>query len=450
MRYTKKTLLATAILTLACWVNSSAQKVVIDKNIATVGSDVILLSELEGQVMQYRAQGMFAAKDIHCKVLEEMLVQKLLINQAKIDSIEVTQSQVDQQLDQRLNYFISNIGSKEAVERYFNKTMYDIKKDLRDAIKKQMLAQRVQMGLVENIDISPIDITRFYSKIDKDSLPIIPEQYEIQQITMHPERTKKAIYDVKQKLLDLRKRIIDGERFETLAVLYSEDQGSATRGGELGFRSKNEFVKPFSDAAWSLRPGQVSNIVETEFGYHIIQVIDKKDDRLNTRHILMKPKVKPEAIQRTKEKLDSIASAIRMDSISFKHAAYRFSDDKKTYLMGGLLVNPYTNSTRFEKDQLPASEAFIIGRLKEGEVSDPFLSKDQHGKDVYKVLSIKSKIKTHTANIDEDYDVFINMAKKEKQDKILKEWIADKITTTFIKIDPEYGKCEFEHEGWFK
>ena len=446
----KNTLIAIAFIFISANAFTQDEKIIIDKVIATIGSDEILLSELEAQVMQFRAQGQFTSKDVYCKALEEIMVQKLLINQAKIDSITVSPSQVETQVDNRISYFISNIGSREAVEKYFNKDMNTIKNDLMESIEKQMLAQQAQQTLIANVDIAPRDITSFYNKIDKDSLPTITDQYEILQITLHPEETKKAVADVKTKLLELRQRIIDGERFATLAVIYSEDQGSATRGGELGFRAKNELVKPFANAAWSLKKDQVSNIIETEFGYHIIQVIDTKDDRVNTRHILMKPKVAPESIEKTKNKLDSIASAIRVDSIEFKMAAYRFSDDKKTYLSGGAVINPYTNGTKFEKDQLPAKEFYIINKLKPGEVSDAFLTKDEHGKDVYKIISIKAKYAMHKANLKDDYDVLQLLAKEKKQNSILKTWITEKQKKTYIKIDPKYNECDFDYDGWFK
>lgn len=450
MRNIKKAFIALSLILIANNLYSQNQKIVIDKVIATIGSDEILLSELEAQVMQFRAQGLFTSKDVYCKALEEIMVQNLLINQAKIDSITVTASEVSNQVDNRLSYFISNIGSTEAVEKYFNKDINTIKSDLNESIEKQMLAQRAQQTLISGIDIAPRDINTFYNTIDKDSLPTISEQYEILQITLHPEETSEAVYDLRNKLLELRQRIIAGERFATLAVLYSEDQGSATRGGELGFRSKNELVKPFANAAWSMKKDQVSNIIETEFGYHIIQVIDTKDDRVNTRHILMKPKIAPEAIQKTKNKLDSIASLIRMDSIKFNIAAYRFSDDKKTMLSGGAVINPYTNSTKFEKDQLPAEEFYIINKLKPGEISDAFSTKDQHGKDVYKIISVKTKHASHKANLKDDYDVLQQLAKEKKQNSTLKNWILEKQKKTYIKIDPRFAECDFDNKGWLK
>jgi len=287
-----------------------------------------------------------------CEVLENLMTQKILLNQSRIDSVFPSESQVESQLEQRLSYFSNQLGSQKAVENYFKKSIYEIKADLKESLREQIQTQQMQSKITEKITITPSEVKSFYKSLPSDSLPMINLQYVIEQVVKYPPEASQAKFEVKQKLLALRQRILDGEKFSSLAILYSEDPGSARRGGELGFRSRGELVKPFADVAFNLKEGQVSQIVESEYGYHIIQLIEKKDDKVNVRHILMKPTFSPEDEIKVQQTLDSIATAVRQDSITFEKAARKYSDDKKTNLNGGVMVNPQTGSVRFERISL--------------------------------------------------------------------------------------------------
>jgi peptidyl-prolyl cis-trans isomerase SurA len=317
---------------------SAQQRMIIDKIVAIVGESTILESDVQMQYVQMRRQGMISAgKASRCRILEDIMVQKLLYHQSKLDSLPLDPGEVERQLDARLEVFVKQIGSQEALEKFYHKSFLEIKDDFRDDVREQVLAGKEQGNIIQDVTMTPGEVKSFYKKLPKDSIPVIPEQYEIQQIQINPPYSAEAKIAARQKLLDLRKRIIEGERFSTLAILYSEDPGSARRGGELGYTGKAELDKDFARVAFSLRKGQVSPIVETRFGYHIIQLIDRKGDMINVRHILIKPKLSADAIRRANTLLDSIARQIRIDSLSFRKAAFLYSEDKETRTTGGLV-----------------------------------------------------------------------------------------------------------------
>lgn len=423
---------------------------IIDQVIAVVGGEKILLSDIEQEIMRMKMQGIIPDKQERCRILEQMLTQKLLLTQAKIDSIEVKESSVESEMKRRLDYFSRQLGSEEALENYFNKTIYEIKDDLRELIREQLLTQQMRQKIISKVTITPSEVKRFYRTTPKDSIPTIPEQYELQQIMIYPPASDKAKLEVKERLLELRNRVLNGERFSTLAVAYSEDRSSAIRGGELGFRSREELVKPFADAAFNLKEGQVSQIVESEYGFHIIQLIAKKGKQVNVRHILLKPRYSSDMLAQAMTKLDSIATLIKTDSLTFEKAAARFSQDKKSNINGGLMINPYTNTSRFEKEQLLPADFYVIKKLKEGEVSKPFESRDEHANIVFKIVRIKRIIPSHRASIDEDYDIIQTLAKKEKETEIMTDWTTKKIKSTFIRIDKQFRNCPFTIKGWVK
>jgi len=427
-----------------------AQNAVVDQVVAVVGSDAILLSEIEQEIMQMKAEGLPINESTRCTVLENMMIQKILLNQARVDSVFPSASQIESQLEQRLAFFANQLGSQKAVEEYFKKNIYEIKADLKDALSDQIQTQQMQAKISEKVTITPSEVKAFYKEIPSDSLPMINQQYEIVQIVKTPPAASQAKFNVKEKLLELRQRIIDGEKFSSLAILYSEDPGSARRGGELGFRARGELVKPFADAAFNLKPGQVSQIVESEYGYHILQLIEKKDDKVNVRHILMKAKFAPDEERDAIHSLDSLASAIQHDSITFERAARFYSDDKKTNLNGGLMVNGQSGSSRFEKDQLMPVDFFALKELKEGEISAAFESRDDMANVVYKIVSVKRIIPAHKANIKDDYDVIQNIAKQKKQQEFFLNWLDQKKKGMFIRIDPQFAKCSFRGQGWVK
>lgn len=438
------------VLFKAATVGNLKSQTVIDQVVAVVGSERILLSDIEQELLRMKMQGSLSGENDRCILLEQMLTHKLLVNQSKIDSIEVNVSSIESEIDRRLKYFINQIGSEKALESYFNKPMYEIRDDLREVIEEQQLTQQMRQKIIDKVKITPSEVNSFYKNTPTDSLPKIPEQYELQQIMIFPPSSAEAKFQVKEKLLEIRERILKGERFSTLAVAYSEDRASAIRGGELGFRSREELVKTFADVAFGLKEGQVSQIVETEYGFHIIQMIENKGEKVNVRHILMKPQFTSSMTAQAIAKLDSIATLIKSDSIKFEIAAIRFSEDKKSNLNGGLVINQYTNTSLFEKDHLQPSDFYVIRDLKVGEMSSPFESRDEHANVVFKIIKIKRVVKAHTANIKDDYDVIQSLAKQSMESDILKEWIEKKQKVTFIRIDPSFKSCKFESKGWIK
>ena len=427
------------------------QEIMIDRVVATVGDKIILQSDIENQVLQFLSQGIPTTSDLRCEVLEELMIQKLLLTQAEIDSVEVGLSRLESELDRRLMYFVRQIGSEKKLEEFYDKSLLEIKEDFRPLIKEQLTTQIMQSNIIADINASPKAVQKYYKSLKEDSIPLVNTQYEINQILVYPPQNEEAKNAVREELLNLRQRIIDGERFSTLAVLYSEDPGSARRGGELGFRSKNELDPEFAKAAFRLKDdGGISRIVESEFGFHIIQLIAKESNQVNVRHILKIPKVDIKQKIAARNKLDSIRNLINADSLSFKLAALRYSEDDQSKLNDGLMVNPMNASTRFELDALPPQEFNVIKDLKVGEISKAFESVDLNGKIVYKIIRINKIIDSHRADLKNDYGLIEQMAVMDKQQKIIDNWINEKRSKTYIHIDESFIKCEFLKEGWIK
>jgi len=443
-----KKILFSGLLTFLSFASINAQEFIIDRVVAVVGDFTILQSDIEQQYLQYKAQGQ-AVPDMKCMIFKEFLEEKLLLNQAKIDSIEISESNVELQLDQRLKYFINQIGSQEELEAYFNKTILQIKDDFRQMIRDQMLTQEMQSGITGEVTITPSEVKAFYNSIPKDSIPNIDAMVELEQIVVYPKLSEDAVFEVRERLLDLRKRITEGESFETLAILYSSD-GSASNGGEIGYMGKGELDAEYAKAAFSLKKGQVSKIVESQFGYHLIQLIDRKDDRVNTRHILMNPRITPDARKKAVERLDSVLVLVRSDSMSFGVAARYFSEDVNTNLNKGLLVNPYDNSSLFELKQLDSKDYIVVRDLKIGEISNPYEAIDENGKPLYKIVRLKSKTDPHKANMKQDYTLLQNMALADKKQRVIQEWIREKQSETFIHIDEGMMNCDFLKKGWLE
>jgi peptidyl-prolyl cis-trans isomerase SurA len=427
---------------------ANAQKMV-DQIVAVVGDKIILQSDIENQYLQLRAQGISGSADMKCDILNNFLTQKLLVNQAEIDSVVIPETQVEMELNQRLDYFVNQIGSQEKLEEYFNKSMLEIKEDFREIVREQLITQQMQRNIVGEVSVTPSEVKEFYRSLPKDSIPYINSKVEVSQILRYPPYGDQAIYDVKQRLLELRKRIMNGEDFATLAILYSEGP-SAPKGGDIGYMGKGELDPAYAKAAFSLKEGGISTIVESNFGYHIIQLIDRKDDKVHTRHILMKPKISPQAIVETKNKLDSIATLVREDSMTFDIAAKRFSQDKNTFMNGGVVVNPQTGDTKFEMDDFSPEEYRAIRNLNVGEISQPFETVDENGKKVYKIVLLRSRTEPHRANLKEDYIYLQDMTIANKKGKILEDWIADKRKGTYISIDDSFKNCPFLKSGWIK
>jgi peptidyl-prolyl cis-trans isomerase SurA len=420
--------------------NVAAQSMVIDRVVGVVGDFHILQSDVEQQYLQMKMSGMYMESEARCNIFNYFVEQKLLMAQAKIDSIEVGDAMVEMSMEARLDYFISQFGDEKEMESYFNKTIFDIKDDLREAIEEQMLTEQVRNTIIEDVSTTPSDVKRFYRAMDPDSVPYINTQVELAQIVAYPSYSDEAIFLVKERLLELRKRVQDGEDFGTLAILYSEAPEAARR-GELGFMSRNELDKAYANAGWALKAGQVSKIVESSFGYHIIQMVERRGDRANTRHILMNPKADANAKQKAIYKLDSLKTVIENDSASFDFVAKWNSEDPNTSVNGGLVVNPRTQASTFELDQLDTKDYYNIRNMEVGDVSVTFESTDRNHKICYKLLYIKSRTEPHRANLKQDYLLLQGLALQLKNNEVIDEWYNDKKRTTYIKVGDSFKNC---------
>jgi len=431
-----------------------AQEYVIDQAVGVIGSKLIKQSDVENEVIQAKAQGYIAStSDIKCEIFESIMRQKLMVNQAQLDSLPVSDTQVESELNGRLNNYISQIGSVEKLEKYFNKTLSDIKDDLRKSLRDNMLSQMMQNKVVGDIKITPTEVEDFYKSVPKDSLPLINTQVELAQIAMYPAYAEKTILETKEKLLGLRKRILEGTSFQALAALYSED-GTRSKGGDLDFITKAEVDPEFAKAAFALsKPGEVSRIVESQFGYHLIQLIERKGDRVHVRHILMTPKPEPEAVKKVTQALDSIAMFLRKDSLKWDKAVAYYSQDEDTRFNKGLLVyhNPQTQNTgtKFEPENLTTGDFTATKNLKVGEISNAYESRDNKNKIFYKIVTIKSQTPAHRANLKDDYFMLQESANGKKKMVILNQWVSETQKNTFITIYNSFQSCNFNSKGWF-
>lgn len=415
---------------------------ILDRVVAVVGDFHVLQSDIEQQFLQMKMGQAYLPPEVKCEILDYFIGQKLLMTQAKIDSIEVSDGQVELSMESRLSQFISQFGSEKEMEDYFNKSIYDIKDDLRKTMKEMMITQQVEQSIVGDLKITPSEVKDFYKSIPTDSIPYIDSEVKIAQIVAYPPLNEDAEFDVKERLLELRKRIIDGESMSTLAILYSDDPTATSNFGEIGFRNKNELDPAYSDAAWALKEGQVSKIVKSGFGYHIIQSIERRGDRLNTRHILLIPKVDAAAKGKALAKLDSLYTAIKNDSVTFHLAAIFDSEDENTRANGGLVVNQINQASTFKLDELDTKDYYILRDMKIGDISRPYETKDQKGKLCYKIVKLINRTEPHRANIKEDYLLLQNIAMSQKQQEIMKEWYTEKKAKTYIKIDNSFNYCD--------
>ena len=457
MKYIKIAL-AVAAAVLSC--AASAQKYtggLIDKSIAVVGNEMIMLSDIEQEVQMRRAQGLASDRDIRCELLEQMLVSKLFLMQARVDSLTVNQDAVEGDLSNRIDQIRTQLGGDEQVEKYFGKPLYKLREEWRRTIEDQNLTMMMQQQIASKIpEMTPYDVEKYIEKTDPEDLPVVPVKYQLSQICIYPDR-EAANNAVKERLLAIRERIINGEKFSTLARIYSQDPGSARRGGELGMASKSIFWPAFSDAAMSLRPGVVSQIVETPDGFHIIEVLEKKGDMFNARHILMKPEYTSEDREKAFKQLDSLKTEILDSNIPFELAARFYSEDPATRTNGGQMADPNTGSAYFEIDQLKPQDYNAIKDLKEGEISEPVESLDNEGRGgmtggntVYKIIKVDKIIPAHTASFDNDYDLLLSQARSEREMDAIDSFIDEKIQNTYIVIDPMFKDCPFEKEGWYE
>jgi peptidyl-prolyl cis-trans isomerase SurA len=427
-----------------------AKDSIVDGVIAVVGANEILRSDIENQYLQFRSQGNIqgSAEKVKCQILEGLLFQKLLYHQSQIDSVKVTEAQVDAEMDHRMRMFISQIGSPEKLEEYYQKSISEIKEEMRDIIKEQMMVQESQEKITKDVKITPSEVKAFLKKLPKDSIPEISSEIEVGMIMKSPligEAEKQVCID---RLKSFKERIKKGDDFSTLAVLYSEDPGSAKKGGELGMFKRGDMHLEFEAAAFKLKPGEISDIVETEDGFHLIQMIERKGEYINVRHILLQPKVSLASMTRSRNILDSVATLIEQKKMTFAEAVLRFSDDPSRN-NGGLIINPVTGTSKFEASQLDPKIFFVIDKLKVGDISAPVLYKTDRGKEEYRLYYLKSRTVPHKANLQDDYAKIHEMALDQKKMDVMNNWIKERIGKTYISIDEEYQRCPFQR-NWTK
>ena len=391
------------------------------------------------------------ADEVRCSILENMLYQKLLLDQADLDSVEVTEKQVDAEMERRLAYFIQQIGSKEKLEEYYKKSMADIREEMKEVITEQMMTDQVQRGLTANVMITPSQVRKWFRSLPKDSIPMVEPEVSIGQIVRQPEIDMAQKIAIKEKLRALRKRILDGETFSTLAILYSEDPGSAKKGGELGLYGRGELYPEFEAVAFQLEPGEISEIVETKAGFHILQLIERRGEYVNVRHILLRPKVSPIELARAAQFLDSVAQLIKSDSMTFEQAVRRFSDDPGR-INGGMIMNPMTGTNRFTYEELNTDPKlfFVVDKLDVGELSQPVSFQTEDDTEAYRLLYLQSRSQAHRANLDDDYNKIQDWALEAKKAKHISEWVQGKAEKTFVRISSEFRDCSFQNKWKIK
>jgi peptidyl-prolyl cis-trans isomerase SurA len=433
-------------------VNTYPQKLV-ESVAGVVGNEIIYLSDIENNVAQQIMSGDRSPEStLRCLIYEDQLISKLFLDQARLDSVEVSDDAVESNLNMTLNRYIATIGSEKALEDYFKKSMIEIRRDLKKSMIDQQRISEVQSNLAKDITVTPAEVKRYYDGIPKDSLPKVPAMVEISIIQLDPPDNEQNKAEARQRLLELRSRILAGESFSILAVLYSEDLESAKKGGEIGYSARGELEKPYADAAFSLSKNTVSRIVESRYGFHIIQLIDRMGDMVNTRHILIKPKVKPEESLKAMARLDSIADFIRKDSITFERAAMRYSTHKDSRINGGKYVknDPESRVDWFTLEELDQETYKKVRDLKIGEISEPFRTTDENGNTVFRIVKLDNQTPAHIADIKTDYQVLYNNALLQKRTKTYQTWIDKKIGITYIRISDEFKTCPFHNKGWMK
>ena len=442
-----------AVLASAAYAQTYPQGLV-NKTIAVIGNEMITMSQLEQELQMQRMQaGFYSDKNMRCEMLERLLEAKLFLMQARIDSLEVSNDMVDSELNNRVDQIRSQLGGDEQVEEYFGKPLYKLRQEWRKSLEESSLTQQMQSDIASKVpDLTPHDVKEYMENADPDDLPVVPIRYQLSQICIYPDREAAALA-VKEKLLDIRERILNGEKFATLARIYSEDPGSARRGGELGMASKSIFWPAFSDAAMSLKPGIISQIVETPDGFHLIEVLEKKGDMFNARHILMKPQYTADDMNKAFTTLDSLRTELLNGAVTFPLAARYYSQDPATRTNGGQMADPNTGSSYFEIDQLKPQDYRAIKDLKEGEISEPVESLDNEGRDgntVYKIIKVDKIIPAHTATFENDFSQIEGSVRQEKAMAAINAFVDEKLKTTKVYIDPIFADCDFSREGWKK
>lgn len=449
MRYKLVALLS--VLTL----HTHAQLNVVDEVVWMVGDDPILLSDVEETRLQAEMEGT-PFENPYCTIPEQLAIQKLFIHQAELDSIEVSEANVLKAANERINFFVQNLGTRENVEKHFQLSIPQLREKLKKTMRQKAMIEQVEQKLFGDIKVTPAEVRAHFSKLPEDSLPMIPTQVEVQIITTHPRPTREEVERIEERLREFARRVNEGEtEFSTLAKIYSQDPVSARLGGELGYSGRNQFVPEFSNVAFSLNdPKKVSKIVRTEFGYHIIQLIDKKADKANFRHILLKPEIADSVFTQELERLDSIAADIQRNIFSFEAAAVELSDDKDTRNNHGIMVNSDMMTrkvtSRFAMKELPTEIARVVEAMEVGDISKAFIYKNSQGQDICAIVKLKTRIPAHRASMTEDFQVLKDLVQSKRAEEMRKRWIEEKQKTTFVRINPEWRNCTFEYPNWGK
>lgn len=432
----------------------NAQKNVVDKVVWVVGDEPILLSDVEEARISSEMQGT-PVENPYCVIPEQLAIQKLFLHQADLDSIEIDEANLIQAVNEKIDLFIHTYGSKENVETMAHRSLSQFKELQKKMLRDSERMREVQKKITTNVKVTPADVREYFKNVPQDSLPFIPTQVEVQIITSTPEVSRQEIERIEDRLREFARRVNDGESdFSTLAMLYSQD-GSARMGGELGYNGRNQWVPEFANVAFSLNnPKKVSKIVRTEFGFHIIQLIDKKGDKVNVRHILLKPEIEDSEYTKALTRLDSIVVDIKEGDFTFEDAASVLSDDKDTRNNNGLMFyqdkEKYTRTSRFKMEELPQEIAKVVNNMQIGDISKAFILNNEKGQRVCAVVKLKNRIEGHYANTTEDFQVLKDVVLEKKRNEKIEQWIKDKIQKTYIKIDPEWKNCEFKYSGWIK
>ena len=420
----------------------------IDRVEAIIGDEILLSSEIETQYLQYLSQGNVESLSIKCEIIEDLLFQKLLVNQANVDSVEISDEEVRSEINKRINYFESQLGSISKVENYFGKSIVEIKNELTEIVKDQFLAQRVQSSISNDISITPSEVRSFFRKLPAEEIPEIPTKFELIQIIINPIISQAQKDKLRERLNIFRDRVYNGEDFQMLATLYSDDPVSASKGGELGFVNRGDLVPEFERAAFRLRQGEISEVIESKFGFHIIQLIERRGDQINVRHILLRPKVSATSLNDAKVKIEKIADEIKSGSITFEEAILKYSDDDSKN-SGGVLIDQKTMSNMHIIEDMDPSLKFLVKDLDESEFSAPNIFSNSDETNAYRLIKVKSKLNAHKANLSDDFSMIKEFALNIKRQDELFEWIKRTVDTTYIEINSNILSCNFKNK-WIK
>ncbi|HOD25806.1 MAG TPA: peptidylprolyl isomerase [Bacteroidales bacterium] len=429
-----------------------AQNNIVDEIVWIVGDEAILKSEVEAYRLQALQEGQKFSGDPYCVIPEQLAVQKLFLHQAELDSIIVTDNDVITNVDRNINRMITVLGSKEKMEEYFGKPISKIREEQREYARNEQTIHLMKQSLLKGLSVTPAEVRAYYKSLPSDSIAIIPAEIEVEIITVEPRIPEAEIESIKERLREFTERVNNGERFSTLAVLYSQHEATAKFGGETGFYGKGELMPEFAAVAFSLTdPTKVSRIVETDDGFHIIQLIEKRGDRVNCRHILLRPEVSATERNEAMVRLDSIADFIRKGKLSFADAAMFYSQDKNTRKNGGLMFNPNTGTAHFQLEELPQEVSKVVYSMNIGEISAPFSMRNpDNDREICAIVRVKNRTKAHKATVEEDFVKLKDIVLQNKQEKLIREWIVNKQKGIYVRIDERWRNCDFQYPGWIK